>query len=67
MRKLSLDYKENVKYLSRALRVSESFDLLSKTLRVGDGEFTLYYVDGFVKDTVMQKLMMHFLSIKTLP
>ena len=67
MRKLSLDYKENVKYLSRTLRVSESFDLLSKTLRVGDGEFTLYYVDGFVKDTVMQKLMMHFLSIKKLP
>ena len=67
MRKLSLDYKENVKYLSRTLRVGESFDLLSKTLRVGDGEFTLYYVDGFVKDTVMQKLMMHFLSIKKLP
>ena len=67
MRKLSLDYKENVKYLNRALRVSESFDLLTKTLRVGDGEFTLYYVDGFVKDTVMQKLMMHFLSIKALP
>lgn len=67
MRKLSLDYKENVKYLNRALRVDESFDLLRKTLRVGDGEFTLYYVDGFVKDTVMQKLMMHFLSVKTLP
>ena len=42
MRKLSLDYKENVKYLNRALRVDESFDLLRKTLRVGDGEFTLY-------------------------
>ena len=67
MRKLSLDYKENVKYLNRALRVDESFDLLRKTLRVGDGEFTLYYVDGFVKDTVMQKLMMHFLSVKKLP
>ena len=67
MRKLSLDYKENVKYINRALRVDESFDLLRKTLRVGDGEFTLYYVDGFVKDTVMQKLMMHFLSVKKLP
>ena len=67
MRKLSLDYRENVKYLNRALRVEESFDLLCKTLRVGDGEFTLYYVDGFVKDTVMQKLMMHFLSVKKLP
>ena len=54
-------------YLSYLLRVDESFDILRKTLRVGDGEFTLYYVDGFVKDTVMQKLMMHFLSVKKLP
>ena len=67
MRKLSLDYKENVRYLSGALRVEESFDLLVKALRVGDGELTLYYIDGFVKDTVMQKLMMHFLSVKKLP
>ena len=67
MRKLFLDYKENVSYLNHALRVGESFDILQKTLRVGDGEFTLYYVDGFVKDTVMQKLMMHFLSVKKLP
>ena len=34
MRKLSLDYKENVKYLNSSLRVEESFDLLCKTLRV---------------------------------
>ena len=67
MRKLSLDYKENVKYLDTALRVSESFDLLKKTLAVGGGELTLYFIDGFVKDTVMQKLMMHFLSVKKLP
>ena len=67
MRKLSLDYGENVKYLDSALRVAESFDLLKKTLVVGDGELTLYFVDGFVKDTVMQKLMMHFLSVKKLP
>ena len=67
MRKLFSDYKENVSYLNHALRIDESFDILRKTLRVGDGEFTLYYVDGFVKDTVMQKLMMHFLSVKKLP
>ncbi len=67
MRKLSSDYKENVRCLDSALRVAESFDLLKKTLAVGDGELTLYFVDGFVKDTVMQKLMMHFLSVKTLP
>lgn len=67
MRKLSSDYPCNVEYIDRALRVNENFDVLKKVLKVGDGELSLYYIDGFVKDTVMQKLMMHFLSVKKLP
>ena len=67
MRTLSESYKDNVSYMNEALRVKESFDVLCKTLKVGDGELTLYYIDGFVKDAVMQKLMMHFQSRKTLP
>ena len=53
--------------MNRELRVSESFDVLCKTLKLSDGELTLYYIDGFVKDTVMQKLMMSFSSVKELP
>lgn len=67
MQKLTPDYKENVRAFDKILRVDESFDLIKKTLRVGDDELTFYYVDGFIKDTVMQKLMMHFLSLKKLP
>ncbi len=67
MQTLTKDYKENVNILNRMLRVNESFDLLSKTLKLPDGELTLYYIDGFVKDTVMQKLMMNFTSLKQMP
>jgi len=67
MERLSENYEENVKHFNQALRVSENFDVLRKVLKVGDGELTLYYVDGFVKDAVMQKLMMHFVSLKKLP
>ena len=67
MRKLGENYIENVKAFDRILRVNESFDLIKKRLVFGDGEATFYYVDGFIKDTVMQKLMMHFLSLKKLP
>ena len=63
MRKLGEDYKENVAEFNRLLRVDESFDLIKKRLIIGDGEATFYYIDGFIKDTVMQKLMMHFLSV----
>lgn len=66
MRRLTEDYQKNVSWMSRALRTEESFDILCKTLRFGGGEMTLFFVDGFVKDAVMQKLMMHFLSQKKL-
>ena len=67
MQKFSADYEENVKTFDRLLRVDESFDIIKKRLILGDGEATFYYIDGFIKDTVMQKLMMHFLSIKKMP
>ena len=67
MQRLSEDYQNNVRFFDRNLRVSESFDVLRKTLTLPFGEVTLYYIDGFVKDTVMQKLMMNFTTVKTAP
>ncbi len=63
MRRLEERYEDNAELLSRALRTDESFDVLKKTLRIGDGELTAFFIDGFTKDTVMQKLMMHFISL----
>ena len=66
MRKLTSSYKENVKILDGAFRVSESFDIIKKTLKVGGDEVTLYYIDGLTKDAELSKLMTHFLSLKSL-
>ncbi len=66
MRKLSKFYKENVAMLDSLLRIDESFDLLKKIIKIGQDEITLYYIDGFVKDTVMGKLMTYFVSLKGL-
>ena len=63
--KLSQDYTENVKLIDSELRVGESFDVLRKTLKLESGELTLFFVDGFAKDTALQKLMMHFISVKS--
>ncbi len=63
---LSSDYRANVDRLDALFRVKDNFDLIRKDLQVGHDRLTLYYIDGFVKDTVMQKLMMHFLSLEGL-
>ena len=60
---LTDSYSGNVALLDSILRVDASFDLIKKPLRVGADEMTLYYIDGFIKDTVMMKLMMSFLAL----
>ena len=63
---LTDSYQDNVDLFDRILRVEESFDLIKKPLKVGKDEMTLYYIDGFIKDTVMMKLMMSFLALQDL-
>ena len=58
------DYSSNVELLSRLLRTDESFDMLTKRLTLPDGELTLFFIDGFAKDVVLQQLMNRFLSVK---
>ncbi len=66
MNKLSTNYRENIRTLDSIFSVKDNFDILKKTVRIGDDELTLYFIDGFIKDGVMQKLIMHFISLKGL-
>ncbi len=66
MRKLSKSYSENIAMLDAIFNVDGNFDMIKKPLKIGNDELTFYYIDGFVKDAVMGKLMMHFTSQKSL-
>ena len=66
MLELCGDYRENVRRMDAAFRVDENFDMIKKTLYVGKHETTLYYIDGFVDGGSMNKLMIYFLSLKSL-
>ncbi len=63
--KLFLDYKQNISMISRLLRVEESFDIIERHLTVADRDMCFYYVDGFVKDGEMLRIMQYLLSQKT--
>ena len=62
MKHLSENYRENVMNISRRLRASESFDVIERTLQTGDAEVTFFFVDGFVKDGEMLRIMQFMLS-----
>ena len=64
--RLSTDYGQNTLLLSEMLRVKESFDIVERHLDTAGGEVTLFYIDGFVKDNEMQRVMQYLTSAKTL-
>lgn len=65
MKKLSNSFSENTKTMDEILRCHQSFDLIRRPMQVGEETLMFYYIDGFVKDGVMQRLMQHFLTLKS--
>lgn len=59
MRQITLtgSYHEDNQSLSQQLRVAESFDVVNRELESAGGKLSFYFVDGFVKDEVMEKIM----------
>ena len=61
---LSNDFETNVGELDSRLRVRENFDLIRREMAVGEDRLVFYYIDGLIKDGVMQRLMQYFLGLK---
>lgn len=55
---------ENMKYLNERLAVEENFDLVYRVIRVGERDACIYFIDGFCKDELMQKMLQYFMSLK---
>lgn len=64
MQALTADFAKNTAYLDEALRVDKSFDLIRRSVKVGEDDLVLYYIDGFIKDDVMLRLMQYFFTLK---
>ena len=58
------DYNLNTLLLRERLRVSESFDMIERHLTVSGVDLCFFYIDGFVKDGELLKIMQYLLSLK---
>ncbi len=61
---LYTSYGENIKVMQNMLRVSESFDIIERHLAVCERDMCFFFIDGFVKDGEMLKIMQTLLSLK---
>ena len=62
-RKLSASFEENIRYMNEILPVKESFDIIRRDMVIGGKASVFYYIDGFIIDEVMLKIMDSFLSV----
>jgi stage V sporulation protein AF len=65
--KLLENYSDNVGLISGLLRVEESFDIIERRLHIHEREICFFYIDGFVKDGEMLRIMQFLISEKKLP
>ena len=61
--KFTSDHRENVSLLENRLRIKDNFDCIKKHLSVGKYDVAFFYVDGFVKDGEIQRVMQYLLSL----
>ena len=63
----SASFTDNIAAMDAYLAPDKSFDLIKRRLLVGGDTLVFYYIDGFVKDAIMQRLMQYFLGLDGLP
>ncbi len=63
-KKMTASLEDNMKYLCERLKVDTNFDLVYRVIKVGGRNACIYFIDGFCKDELMQKLLQYFMDIK---
>ena len=61
---LTHNFEKNCSIIDSDLRVDESFDIIKKPFQINGRDTALYCIDGFVKDGLMQKMLVFLNSVK---
>lgn len=57
-------FEDNKKYMKELLHTDANFDVVSRDIKVGDRNAVFFFIDGFCKDELMQKLLQFLMGIK---
>ena len=62
--KMTSSLQETMEYLNKTLDVDKNFDLVYRVIKVGGRDACMYFIDGFCKDELMQKMLQYFMDLK---
>lgn len=63
MNVLSKSLSENMEYLNAKLGAEENFDVIYREIEIGGKRACMYFIDGFCKDELMQKVIQYFIGL----
>ena len=55
---------KDMQYLNHTLAAETNYDVVYRVVNMGGKEACIYFIDGFCKDEVMQKLLQYFMDMK---
>lgn len=61
---ISRNIASNKRRLDAELLIENNFDIINRKITIGDKECHLYFIDGFAKDEILEKLMEFFADLK---
>lgn len=64
MDNLTASAQQNVEQMKKMLRVDKNFDILYRTLEIGGKTAGFFFIDAFVQEDMVEKLMQFFYSLK---
>lgn len=64
MQKMDTVLQHNMEYLKEKLCPDESFDVVYRVIEIGGRKACIYFIDGFCKDELMEKMLQYFLGLK---
>lgn len=65
MSDFSRDVNENMALFEKSVRVDYNFDILKRKIIMGGKQAGFYFIDGFVQEDMVEKLMQFFYSLKS--
>lgn len=63
MKKVTVSREENTAYMNKILPVKDSFDIIQRDIYIGGRAASFYFIDGFMKDETMLKIMDSFMKV----
>lgn len=56
-------FEKNKQFMEDTLQVNSNFDIVSREILIGGKNAVFYFIDGFCKDEVMQKLLQYLMGL----